>query len=87
MVVMYSHKQFPLCVDCHLKQLNHPIDDPEFQKLFDIPLKLYQESYFLRKIKENYLRFGSLTEKQIETFKKVVEDLKQGKKPAPEDSS
>ncbi|MEK6901194.1 MAG: hypothetical protein AABX37_02530 [Nanoarchaeota archaeon] len=86
MVLMYSHKQFPLCVECHLKQLNHPINDPQFQKFFDIPQKLYQESYFLRKIKENYLRFGSLTEKQIETFKKVVEDLKQGKKPVSEDS-
>ena len=87
MVEMYSSKQFPLCVECHLKQLNHPIDDPQFQTLFDIPPHLYKESYFLLKIKENYLRFGSLTEKQIETFKRVVEELKQGKKSAEENSS
>ena len=80
MVLMFSHRQFPVCDSCHLKQINQPIDDPKFQKLFDIPSQFYEQSYFLRKIKESYIRFGSLTEKQIEAFKKTVEEMKSGKR-------
>ena len=61
-----------------MKQINQPIQDVTFKKLFDIDQKLYEESAFLRSIKSNYLRFGSLSEKQIEVFKKVVAELKSG---------
>ena len=46
------------------------------KKMFDIPIELYQKNSFLRNIKSNYIKYGSLTEKQIEAFKKVVADLK-----------
>ena len=32
---------------------------------------------FLRDIKINYLRFGKLSERQIEAFKKVVKKMKE----------
>ncbi len=76
MVIMYSTRQFPKCVQCHMKEIDKPIKDKKYQKLFDIPKELYEESSFLRNIKAAYLRFDNLTEKQIEAFKKTVKDLK-----------
>ncbi|MBD3318887.1 hypothetical protein GF342_03175 [Candidatus Woesearchaeota archaeon] len=67
--------RFPVCYECLKAELNTPIEDPEMKKLFDIPEELYEESAFLRDIKLKYIRFGSLTEKQIEAFKKVVKDM------------
>ena len=58
-----------------MKKINQPIEDPKYKELFNIPVELYEKSSFLRNIKESYLRFDSLTEKQIETFKKVVKEL------------
>ncbi len=58
-----------------MKQINQPITDEKFRKMFDIDQKLYEESSFLRSIKSNYLRFGSLSEKQVDTFKKVAAEL------------
>ena len=78
MVVMYSGRQFPICVDCHMKRLSDEITDKAY-KFLDIPDKLLRKSLFLRNIKEAYFRFGSLTEKQIETFKKAVKDVKAGR--------
>ena len=75
MVLMTRYKQFPSCVACEMKKINQPIDDPVFKKLLDIDTQLYEQSSFLRSIKSNYLRFETLTEKQIEAFKKVVEEL------------
>jgi hypothetical protein len=46
------------------------------KKMFDIPEEFYMQNSFLRSIKMNYLKFGNLTEKQIEVFNKVVNDLK-----------
>jgi len=54
------------------------------KKLFDIPEKFYQENLFLRNIKSNYLRFGKLSDKQIEAFKKTVEKMKEGEENASE---
>ena len=51
------------------------INNPEMKKMFDISEAFYKKSQFLRNIKINYLRFGSLTEKQIAAFKKVVEEF------------
>ena len=74
---MTSRSQFPLCYDCEKKELQGEITDPEMKKMFDIPEEYYKNNSFLRSIKKNYLRFGNLTEKQIQVFKKVVEDLKE----------
>lgn len=79
MVIMYSHRQFPKCVDCEMKAISEPIKDAKMKKLFDIPEKYYLENRFLRSIKNNYIRFENLTEKQIEAFKKTVKDMKEGK--------
>ncbi len=76
MVVMYSSRQFPICSECQMKQINKPITDQKYKELFDIDTKLYEMSTFLRNIKQSYLRYDSLTERQIEAFSKAVEDLK-----------
>ena len=80
MVIIYSYRQFPICVDCHMKQINHEIKDPKMKKFFDLPKSLYEKSSFLRNIKQAYIRFGNLSEKQVEAFKKTVKDLKNPKK-------
>ena len=76
MVVVSSRSQFPQCYDCQKGELNKEIKDPKMKKMFDIPEEFYKQSSFLRSIKSNYLKFGSLTDKQIEIFKKVVEEMK-----------
>ena len=76
MVLMQSRNQFPVCYECEKKELQGEIKDPEMKKLFDIPEEFYKNNSFLRSIKKNYLRFENLTEKQIEMFKKVVQDMK-----------
>jgi len=72
--------KFPICYDCEKTQLDGEIKDPEMKKMFDIPIEFYRESMFLRDIKINYLRFGKLSDKQIEAFKKVVDKMKSPKK-------
>ena len=79
MVIMYSGRQFPICVECHMKQIGEPIEDVKMKKFFSIPKKLYEQSLFLRNIKQAYIRFGSLSDKQIDAFKKTVKDLKKAK--------
>lgn len=46
------------------------------KKLFNIPEEFYKTNGFLRSIKINYLRFGKLSEKQIECFQKTVKEMK-----------
>jgi hypothetical protein len=58
-----------------MKQISEEITDAKFKKLFDIDQKLYEESAFLRSIKSNYIRFKSLSANQIETFKRVADEL------------
>ena len=79
MVIMYSARQFPICVTCHMKKIDQEIKDPKMKKLFDIPKNFYEENYFLRNIKEAFIRFENLSEKQIEAFKKTVKEMKEGK--------
>jgi len=62
-----------------MKEINKPVKDPKYKKLLDIPEELYRKSLFLRNIKNAYLRFDNLTEKQVEAFKKTVKDLKEEK--------
>ena len=78
-VIMMSRNQFPICVKCHMKQIDKEIKDSKMKKFFDIPQKFYEENTFLRNIKQAYLRFDKLSEKQVEAFKKTVKDMKEGK--------
>lgn len=77
MVLVSSRSQFPQCYDCQKSELSGEIKDPKMKKMFDIPEEFYKQSSFLRSIKSNYLKFGSLTDKQIEFFKKVVAEMKE----------
>lgn len=79
MVVMYSSRQFPICVDCQMKRISDTITEKEYDFL-NLPEEIYRKSSFLRSIKENYLRTGFLSEKQMETFKRVVKEML-GEKP------
>jgi len=45
----------------------------------NIPKKTYEKSRFLRNIRQSYLMYKSLSKKQIDAFKKTVEDIKKGK--------
>ena len=79
MVIITSKTKYPLCYDCQKNYLQGEIKDPEMKKMFNIPEEFYKESLFLRSIKINYLRFGKLSDKQIEWFKKVTEKIKEEK--------
>ncbi|MBI4158627.1 hypothetical protein HY500_00010 [Candidatus Woesearchaeota archaeon] len=65
------------CHDCQKKELSTEIEDKEFKKMFDIPEEFYKENSFLRSIKIKYIRFKSLTERQIEAFKETVKKRKE----------
>ncbi|MBW3004651.1 hypothetical protein KY310_02370 [Candidatus Woesearchaeota archaeon] len=79
--VTISHRQrYAICYDCQKPEMQGEIKDPKMKKLFDIPEEFYKDNIFLRNIKVNYLRYGNLTEKQIEAFKKTVKKLKEEKK-------
>lgn len=82
-VLMTTRGQFPICTACSMREISKPIEDEKFRKMFDIEQALYEKSSFLRSIKGNYLRFGGLSDKQIETFKKVVEELRNPRPPEP----
>lgn len=64
------------CYDCQKNELNKEIKNSKMKKLFDIPEKFYEKNSFLRSIKINYLRFGNLTEKQLNAFKETVAKMK-----------
>lgn len=74
-VLISARGQFPICTSCSMREISKPIEDEKFRKMFDIDQKLYEQSSFLRSIKSNYLRFGSLSEKQVDTFKRVAAEL------------
>ena len=75
--VVTRRDRYAVCYDCQKKQMQGEIKDPKMKKLFDIPEQYYKQNMFLRNIKVNYLRYGNLTEKQIEAFKKVVKKIKE----------
>src|SRR3989344_3921690 len=81
--LILSRRQFPLCTECDMKEIDDPIEDEEMCAFFDIKREFYEQTPFLRSIKKNYLRYGALTPKQREIFLKVVEELKSGKKREP----
>lgn len=75
-VLATNKSRYLVCAECHKQEMKGEITDPKLKELLNIPEKFYEESMFLRNIKINCLKFGSLTDKQIEAFKKVVDDLK-----------
>ncbi len=73
-------QKFVVCFDCQKKELAGEVTDPVMKEMFDIPEEFYKTSGFLRNIKVSYLKFGNLTERQIEAFKKVVSEMKDKEK-------
>ena len=69
-------QNYALCYDCQKDDLKKEIKDPKMKKLFNIPEQFYKDNSFLRNIKLYYLKFGSLSEKQMEAFKKSAERMK-----------
>lgn len=74
-VLITGRNQFPICYDCQKPELQGIIKDKKMKKFFNIPEELYKKSGFLRSIKANYLRYGKLTDKQIEFFIKTVKEM------------
>ena len=75
MVLIKSRRQKAVCPACQFKGVaDKPITDPAMKQLFDIDQRLYDQNYFLRDIKAKYLRFGTLTEKQIDVFQRVADE-------------
>lgn len=78
MAVIVSFRQFPVCEDCQMKRINEEITNSKY-KFLNLSEGLYRQSQFLRNIKEFYLRNSTLSEKQVEAFKKALKDIKAGK--------
>jgi len=75
--VLVTRRQFPLCYDCQKPEMEGEIKDPKMKRMFKIPEDFYKENSFLRSLKVNYLKFGELSEKQIDAFKKTVKEMKE----------
>jgi ribosomal protein S27AE len=78
-IVSHRNARYTVCYDCEKSELEGNIEDPVFKKLFDIPEEFYKENAFLRDIKKGYLKWGKLSEKQIDAFKKSVDRMKTDK--------
>ena len=65
-----------VCFECEKKDMQGEIKNPELKKLLDIPEELYMQNSFLRAIKINCLKYGSLTQPQIDAFNKTVQELR-----------
>lgn len=76
-VIITWKQRFPICYECQKQEMQGEIKDPVMKKMFDIPEEFYKENMFLRNIKVNYLKFGKLSERQIEAFKKTVKKMKE----------
>ena len=72
--------RYVTCDECDSKEMGGEIKDPEMKKFFDIPDDFYKRNSFLKDIKRNYLKFGSLSERQIEAFKETVEKMTEAAK-------
>ncbi len=75
-IIITFKQNYALCYDCQKDDLKKEIKDPKMKKLFNIPEQFYKDNSFLRNIKLYYLKFGSLSEKQMEAFKKSAERMK-----------
>lgn len=77
-VIVTRRQRYVICYDCQKSEMKGEIKDPKMKKMFNIPEEFYKENSFLRDIKTKYLKWGELTEKQINAFKKTVEKMKKG---------
>jgi len=80
-LVTSVRQKFPVCKTCEMKQVVRPIEDKAFKKFFDLPLKMYEENSFLRSVRYQFGRWGSITENQEKAFKKAVKEIKKKLKP------
>jgi len=83
-----TRNKYTPCYECQKKEMEGEITDPVMKEMFDIPEEFYKSTAFLRSIKINYLKYGSLSAAQVDAFKKVVEKLhaeKEAKKDSGED--
>ena len=71
-VTVTYRNSYPLCYDCQKNDLKGEITNKTLKKLLAIPEDYYKDNAFLRSIKINAIKFGKLSEKQIEAFKKAV---------------
>jgi hypothetical protein len=78
-VVTNYRERYPVCFECQKNELIGEITDPKMKIFFDIPEEYYKINSFLRNIKINYLKYGSLSEKQVEAFKKTVKKMTEEK--------
>lgn len=76
-VLVSNRQKYVLCYECQKGELEGEIKDPKMKKMFNIPEDFYKKNSFLRSIKINYLKYGNLTERQIEAFKKAVKKIKE----------
>ncbi len=79
-MVRSGRSRFAVCIECEMREIKKPVNDAMYKKLFDIPSDWYKENHFLRSVRFQYGRYGDLSEKQIEAFKKTVKEMKEGKK-------
>jgi hypothetical protein len=75
-LVSSGRQKFVVCKDCEMKVVDKKVEKKTYAKLFDIPREWYEENGFLRSIRYSYGKWGSLTERQLEAFKKTVKELK-----------
>ncbi|MCP3682767.1 MAG: hypothetical protein GY861_08770 [bacterium] len=78
-VIATWRQKYSICYDCQKSELAGEVKDPKMKKLLNIPEDFYMKNAFLRNIKISYLKYGSLTEKQIDAFKKAVEKMSKNK--------
>lgn len=77
-VVVGWRQKSSVCYECNKRELSVEIIDPKMKKLFSIPEEFYVKNTFLRNVKLSYIRYGKLSDRQIEAFNKTVSDFKQG---------
>ncbi|MBT4605105.1 hypothetical protein HOC01_05685 [archaeon] len=77
-VIATRRSRWVECWDCEKAIVLKKVDDPKLGPMFDIPTEYYEQNSFLRSIKKNYHRFENLTDKQVEAFKKTVQEMKDG---------
>jgi len=78
-VLTNKRQPIVICYDCQKDELQGEIKDPYVKKILDIPEEFYKENSFLRNIKINYLKYGTISEKQIAAFRKTVEEMSSNK--------
>ena len=74
-VLIERYKQQAICYPC-MKSRWGEIKGEKYKKLFNISEELYQKNYFLRNVRDYFDKYGKLSQKQIDAFKKTVEEMK-----------